>query len=310
MSSADRTRKTGMPPHSHTVLIAVVVLGMTAAVFLSRWIDAHRPAASTTIEEENLYVTGKAASHLSLTFKGLVADWYWMRSLQYVGDKILSVPENVQLDNLGQLNLKLLAPLLDVATTLDPQFLEPYEYAAVVLPAVDVKQAIRITKKGIDANPSAWVLYHQLGYIYWQQRDFEAASEAYGRGAKIPGAPPWMEAMKARMAAEGGSRTTAREIYRRMVQESADEKVRDMARRRLLQIDSFEQREVLQELLNAYQKKFGRCLGSWKDLGPVLRTIRFAMDDTGAPLDPAGTAYVLTSHCRVDLNPKSLVPYN
>ena len=310
MSSSDTTRQTVTRSRSRSVLIAIVVLGMTAAVFLSRWIDAHRPAATTAIEEENLYLTGNAASHLSLAFKGLVADWYWMRSLQYVGDKILSVPENVQLDNLGQLNLKLLAPLLDVATTLDPQFLDPYEYAAVVLPAVDVKQAVRITRKGIDANPSAWRLYHQLGYIYWQQRDFAAASEAYGRGAMIPGAPTWMEAMRARMAAEGGSRTTAREIYMRMAQESADEKVKDMARRRLLQIDSFEQREVLQKLLGAYQEKFGRCLASWKDLSPVLRAIRFPTDPTGAPVDPGGTAYVLTSDCRVDLDPKSLVPYN
>jgi hypothetical protein len=301
-----RARKTG----SHA-LIAIVILGMTSAVFLSRWLDSHRPPATTAIEEENLYVTGNAASHLSLAFKGLVADWYWMRSLQYVGDKILSVPENVQLDNLGQLNLKLLAPLLDIATTLDPQFLEPYEYAAVVLPAVDVQQAIRITKKGIDANPSAWVLYHQLGYIYWQQRDFPAASDAYGRGAMIPGAPQWMEAMKARMAAEGGSRTTAREIYTRMIQESADEKVKDMARLRLLQIDSFEQREVLQKLLKAFQQKFGRCPASWKELTPVFRAIHFSIDDAGNPLDPGGTPYVLkAADCTVDLDPKSSVPYN
>jgi hypothetical protein len=300
-------RKTG----SQYLMIAIVVLGMTAAVFLSSWMDSHRPPATTAIEEENLYVTGNAASHLSLAFKGLVADWYWMRSLQYVGDKILSVPENVQLDDLGQLNLKLLAPLLDIATTLDPQFLEPYEYAAVVLPAVDVQQAIRITKKGIDANPSAWVLYHQLGYIYWQQHDFAAASDAYGRGARIPGAPQWMEAMRARMAAEGGSRTTAREIYTRMSQESADEKVRDMARRRLLQIDSFEQREVLQNLLKAFQTKFGHCPASLRELASVFRAIHFSMDEAGNPLDPAGTPYVFkAADCTVDLDPRSAVPYN
>jgi tetratricopeptide (TPR) repeat protein len=311
MSCVEHSRTTVNPRRSQWSLIAMVVFGMTGAVFLSKWIDAHRPPSNTAIEEERLYVTGNAASHMSLGFKGLVADWYWMRSLQYVGDKILSVPQDVQLDNLGQLNLKLLAPLLDVATTLDPQFLEPYEYAAVVLPTVDVQQAIRITKKGIAANPSAWVLYHQLGYIYWQQRDFQAASDAYGRGAMIPGAPTWMEAMKARMAAEGGSRTTAREIYMRMVQESGDEKVKDMARRRLLQIDSFEQREILQKILKAYQERFGRCPSLWKDIGPLLRAIRFPVDDNGAPLDPAGTAYVLrSSDCSVDLDPKSLVPYN
>ncbi len=105
----------------------------------------------------------------------LAADWYWMRSLQYVGRKVLTSGQGFQLDNLGGLNLKLLPPLLDTATTLDPQFLEPYEYAAIVLPGIDVKEAIRITQKGIAANPSSWRLYQHLGYIHWQQQDYEAA---------------------------------------------------------------------------------------------------------------------------------------
>ena len=70
-------------------------------------------------------------------------------------------------------------------------------------------RAIQILKKGIDANPSAWRLHQHLGYIYWKQGNFQAASETYGQGAAIPGAPPWMEAMKAQMAAKGGSRSTA-----------------------------------------------------------------------------------------------------
>src|SRR6185503_8501199 len=130
-------------------------------------------------EEEPLYLTGTALKRASLSFNGLAADWYWMRSLQYVGGKILKVPASVPLDSLGQLDLKLLAPLLDTATTLDPQFMEPYEYAAIVLPDVDLPEAIRITKKGIAANPTAWRLRQHLGFIYWQQKDFQAAGDAY-----------------------------------------------------------------------------------------------------------------------------------
>ena len=41
--------------------------------------------------------------------------------------------------------------------------MEPYEYAAIVLPGIDIKEAIRITQKGIAANPSSWRLYqHQV----------------------------------------------------------------------------------------------------------------------------------------------------
>ena len=291
-------------------LILVVLLGIVCATILSRWIDARRSPVDAKVEEETLYLTGNTARRMSLGFTGLIADWYWMRSLQYVGGKILSVPEDVQIDDLGQLNLKLLAPLLDISTTVDPQFLEPYEYAAVVLPAVDVQEAIRITKKGIAANPSAWRLYQQLGYIYWQQGNFEAAGEAYGRGAMIAGAPAWMEAMKARMAAAGGSRNTAREIYMRMYEESRDDQVKEMARRRLMQLDALDQRDVIQKVLVVYKERNGRCPASWKDIAAVLRNFHLAIDDSGSPIDPAGAPYVLrTTDCTVEIDPNSEVPY-
>src|SRR6266540_5204093 len=273
-------------------LMLIVIVGLVSVAGLSRWLDTHRPPTGTKIAEEQLYLNGATARRISLAFNGLAADWYWMRALQYVGGKIMTVPPSVPIDSLGQLNLKLLAPLLDTATTLDPEFLEPYEYAAIVLPAIDVAEAIRITRKGIEANPSAWRLYQHLGYIYWQQRNFPAASEAYGRGALIPGAPPWMQAMKAKMALEGGSTDTAREIYSRMFEQSGDAQVKEMARRRLMQLDSFQQRDALRKIVSAYKERIGHCPASWRDIGELLRTFRFSLDDSGAPLDPAGTPYV------------------
>ncbi|HET6646411.1 MAG TPA: hypothetical protein VFH01_03715, partial [Pyrinomonadaceae bacterium] len=154
------------------ILLLTIVVGLILVFSLSRWIDVHRPLGNQKVEQEELYLKATTARRLSLGFNGLVADWYWMRSLQYVGGKIIDYPENLHLDNLGKLNLKLLAPLLDASTTLDPQFMEPYQYAAVVLPDFDVEAAIRIIEKGIAANPQQWRLYHNLGFIYWQQKDY------------------------------------------------------------------------------------------------------------------------------------------
>lgn len=288
-------------------LTFILIAGMALSVLLSRHIDARRPAADPNAIDESLYLHPNTARRMSLGFNGLVADWYWMRSLQYVGRKIISTPEDVPIDDLSRLELKLLAPLLDTATTLDPHFLDPYEYAAVVLPAIDVKEAIRIAGKGIDANPTAWRLYHQLGYIYWQQKDYQAASEIYRRGSQIPGAPSWMTAMTAKMAADGGSRGTARELYTHMYEGSADEKVKDMAHRRLQQLDSLDQRDALRKLLTIYQSRMGQCPSSWQDINQTLRALRARMDASGAPLDPTGVPYQLKPACEVDLNPKSEV---
>ena len=289
-------------------LVLVVLFGLGIVVGLARKIDRTRPKMDLTLEEEQLYLTGATAKRLSLGFNGLAADWYWMRSLQYVGGKVLNTP-GTQLDNLSQLNLKLLAPLLDTATTLDPEFLEPYEYAAVVLPGINVDESIRIVKKGIAANPSSWRLYQHLGYINWQQRNFKEAGEAYRQGAELPGAPTWMRVMQARMANEGSSRETAREIYLRMYEQAGDKHVKTVAQQHLFYLDSLDQREVLRRVLSDYQSRLGRCPASWKEMETVVRALRLPLDSTGAPLDPSGIPYVLINkQCDVDLNPKSEIP--
>jgi tetratricopeptide (TPR) repeat protein len=292
-----------------SLLLLAIFVGLVSIVGLSRYIDSHRPAIDHGIDEDKLYLSGNTVKRLSLGFNGLVADWYWMRSLQYIGRKILDSPTPVPLDDVSQLNLKLLAPLLDTATTVDPQFMEPYEYAALVLPSVDEAEAIRIAKKGIAANPAAWRLHQHLGYIYWQKKDFKAAGETYSQGAKIPGAPAWMEAMKARMEVEGGSRDTAREIYRRMYQESDDPDVQEMARKRLLQIQSFDERDKIRPVLQEYAARAKRCPASWKEVSDALREKHLRLNTSGAPLDPADFPYLLVKEgCDVDLDWRSPVP--
>jgi len=284
----------------------VILVGIASAALLVRWTDKLRPPVDPNAMDESLYLNDKTARRMSLGFNGLAADWYWMRSLQYVGKKLLISTGDISLDDLSGLNIKLLAPLLDTATTLDPEFIEPYEYGAVVLPAIDVQQAIRLTEKGIKANPNAWRLYHHLGYIYWRQGQYQLASETYARGAQIPGAPAWMEAMTAKIQSEGGSRSTAREIYTRMYEQSGDQQVREMASKHLMRLDSLDQQDGLRKLFAAYQTRTGKCPESWRELGPVFRAVGIPMDQAGSPLDPSGAPYILKAGaCEVELDRKT-----
>jgi hypothetical protein len=118
-----------------------------------------------------------------------------------------------------------------------------------------------------------------------------------------------MEAMKARMAGEGGSRDTAREIYTRMYEQAADDQVKDMARKRLMQLDSMDERDALRRLMAAYKARNGHCPASWRELEGILRAIRVKVDSAGAPLDPSGVPYdLIQDKCDLFLNPKSEVP--
>jgi tetratricopeptide (TPR) repeat protein len=250
---------------------------------------------------------------MSLAFNAIIADWYWMRALQYVGRKAVT-HEKLRIDNLSELDLKLLAPLLDTAATLDPQFMAVYEYGAVVLPTVsdadEDEDAVALLKKGIEANPDAWRLYHHLGYIYWQRGDYARASEAYGAGALISGAPSWMKTMQVNMQARGSSPQVAREIYTRMRGDSNDEQVRLFAEYRLAALDSLEEQERIQRVLSDYSaRNTGRCPASWREIAQQLRASGLPIDSTGTPVDPTNVPYVLVQQgCKVELHPDSKIP--
>ena len=291
------------------LLALTVVAGLAVVFALSRRLDARRPAEDPFQSYEELYVRPETARRLSLGFNGLAADWYWLRSLQYVGRKVDAYRGDITLDDMTALGIRNLGPLLDEATTLDPQFMAAYEFGAVVLPAIDREAAIKLVQKGIRDNPRDWRLYQHLGYIYWQAGRFGEAREAYAAGARVPGAPAWMNAMAAQMGAHGGSRDLAREMYRRMYEESADEQVRTLALKRLAQLDSLDERERIRRVLADFQTRSGRCPAAWRETAPALRSTGFKTDVSGAPLDPAGMPYVLdAAACDVRLDERSPIP--
>ena len=75
-------------------MVSVILIALVSVVGLSQWLDSHRPTVDPRFEEEKLYLNGNTARRISLGFNGLVADWYWMRSLQYLGRKIVKYEDN------------------------------------------------------------------------------------------------------------------------------------------------------------------------------------------------------------------------
>lgn len=295
------------------LLTLVLIVCLTGAVALSHGLSQNRRDVANSSGEEQLYLNGRSARRMSLAFNGLAADWYWMRSLQYVGRKVVKYEDEhggqFDLINLSTLDLRLLPSLLDVTTTLDPQFIPAYQYGAVILPEINADAAIALLNKGIAANPSSWRLRQHLGYIYWQRQDYARASEVYEAGAKLSGAPAWMAAMAARMKAEGGSRESAREMYQRLYESSGDASVKQMVEHQLARLDWLDDRDKIKERLTEYRNRDGRCPAAWQDVTERLRAVPLHIDPTtGAPLDPSGIPYrLIDGGCNVDLDPNSKV---
>ncbi|HEX7317869.1 MAG TPA: hypothetical protein VF297_28455 [Pyrinomonadaceae bacterium] len=291
------------------LLALVVVLGLVQTTALARWLDAQRRAEDPFATYEELYVKPETARRMSLAFNGAAADWYWLRSLQYVGRKVEAYQGEFTLDDMSDLNIRNLGPLLEQATALDPQFMAAYEFGAVVLPAIDRDAAVRLVERGIRENPQEWRLYQHLGYIHWQAGHFPEASEAYEAGAAQPGAPQWMRVMAAQMKAEGGSRAVAYEMYKRMYEGATDEQVKTLAVARLAQIESLEERDRIRRVLSDFRARTSRCPADWREVAPQLRNNRLRLTASGAPLDPSGVPYVLeAASCDVSLGQDSKVP--
>jgi tetratricopeptide (TPR) repeat protein len=278
---------------------AAVILGFAVIFVLSNFLEKSRVVLLENSAEEDLIFQGANLKGYVLGFEGLLADWYWMKSLQYIGDKILSSEQSIDLENLTALKPQLLYPYLDNAATLDPHFLSVYEYGATVLPAVNREDAIKLTQKGIDNNPQNWRLYQYLGFIYWRLENFEKAAEVYEKGSQINGAPHFKKLMAAKMKTDGGKRETAREIYSQMFEESQDKQIKENAALRLLELDSLDEREVYETALREFQKNNNRCANDWSEILPLVKKVKLSggkslrVDKTNNPVDPRGAPYIL-----------------
>jgi tetratricopeptide (TPR) repeat protein len=296
----------------HTIILTgLIIVGFGLIFILSDTMEARR--IRDTFEDEDLYLSSQRIKAFSGDFNGLAADWYWINSLQYIGRKIVKTKEegSFSLKDMRPLNPTQLYPMLDRTTTLDPGYMAAYTFGAIILPAINEESAIKLTEKGIAANPNEWVLYQHLGYIYWQRGDYQKAAEVYDQGSQIPDAPAFMKQMSAKVRLEGGTRETAREIYRHIYDTAEDTQTKELVGMRLAQITSLEERDKIREALEGSRKRNGGCARSWPEISGALRAIKLPggggldFSREGFPLDPSGAPYRLINSedkCDVDLD--------
>ena len=284
---------------SRVTIVAGSLLGLCllGSVLALRRVDEVRNRATL---EEVLYVSSpKALKRMSLGYDGLLADIYWTRAVQYFGNK------NVQ----GADSYKLLAPLLEIATTLDPKLLVAYEFGANFLTAKPPQgagmpeQAITLVEEGIRNNPDDWKLYYELGFIYYLDRkDYRSAADAFARGSRVPNAHPWMKIMAARAAQEGGDAEMARMLWTTTFETTPVKEIKAnaAAHLRALQVDA--DVTLLESLVAHYRQQAGHLPSSFQELesAGIL---------AGIPRDPLGGPYKLTAEGKVEVNDPDDLPF-
>ena len=222
---------------------------------------------------------------LVLDYDAVAADMYWIRALQHFGEERLSPPDHVR-------TYALLYPLLDLTTTLDPNFSIAHRFGAIYLgeayPGGPGRPdlAVALLQKGLEAQPAKWQYLMDLGFIqYWHLHDYKSAAAAFERASDMPRAPSWLRPLAAVTLAEGGHRVASRALWRQL-SDSEEPWLRDSARLRLAQLDAMDAIESLQPRVQTFRDAHPGEPVTWARVA-AARLIR------GIPLDSSATPFAL-----------------
>lgn len=275
---------------------ALLIVACVGSVAVLRTLDRLRTKATL---QETIYISSpQLLKHLSLGYEGLLADIYWTRAVQYFGEQ----------HHRDSSDYRLLWPLLNITTQLDPHLVPAYEFGSAFLTvpppqgAGEPERAIELVEYGIRNNPDDWHLYYDLGFIYYDQKNYRAAADAFDRGSRVPNAHPFLKIMAAQTAQHGGETRTAVMLWTSVYETTHDPQIRDNAKSHLASLNADLQCEELEQIVGAYRQRMGRNPASFVDLvrAGMLR---------GIPLDPTGTPYELDEQGHVFVSQPADFPY-
>ena len=281
-----------------TVVVSLLLVGCVAtSVLLLRRLDQLRTGATL---EEVLYISSpKALKKMSLGYDGLLADIYWTRAVQYFGSK----------HHEGAQDFALLAPLLEITTTLDPHLLVAYEYGSNFLAPPPPsgggmpERAIDLEEFGIRHNPNEWRLYYNEGFIrYMELKDYAGAAAVFARGARVPNAHPFLAILAGNMAEHAGDQQMARMMWSTTYQSSKDNNVRANAAAHLRALQVEDAVTELEALAARYRQQTGRFPASFSELQAAGLL-------PGTPIDPLGHGYKLMPGGRVEVRVPDDLPF-
>lgn len=230
---------------------------------------------------------GPLAPRLALGYDNLLADVYWMRAVVYYG--------GMRVADQDTRNYDLLYPMLDMVTTLDPDFKVAYRFGAIFLTEAYPNgpgrpdQAINLLQRGIEHQPEGWEYMHDIAFVhYWSLGDYKSAASWFTRAAAVPGAPSWLKPLAATTLAQGGDRALSRQMWQQMRDGSDIDWIRQAAELRLAQLDAMDAIDRLSRVVLRFRDETGRWPQQWSEL-IAARLL------PGVPLDPASTPFTLNA---------------
>jgi tetratricopeptide (TPR) repeat protein len=273
-------------------MLAIGLLAGFVGVWrLQKRIDTSQKAAQIEMDQLS-FSSPSVVKFMSLEYTPLMGAIYWTRAVQYYGEK----------HRLHDPNLGLLWPLLEIATTLDPQLIPAYHFGSTFLGekppagAGRPERAIELLQRGLKANPDEWRLYYDMGFVYYfDMADYQKAAAAFEEGSKNPKSYIWMKVLAAKVAGQGESPETSYFMWQQVYQTTADPAIKKNAEDHLLLMKTQLELKEIDRLVDEFEKQNGRRparLGELVQAGLMKSVMK----------DPDGYPYVLGEDGKAEVN--------
>jgi tetratricopeptide (TPR) repeat protein len=214
-----------------TSLVAAVTLAGTAITTSKVQRFNHRPYLY-----DNLYLpSGKLVEEASLGYRQLAADLIWFSAIQYYGGY-----------RQEQHDLAYFEGLIGIVTDLDPHFIFPYRFGAVVM-SQDMRafdHAIRLLKRGMERNPDSWELPFEIGFLaYVDAGNPELAARYFEMAAKRPGGGDRARRFAAFIYSRSGHAQNSLRMWQELLESTDEPYMRELAERYIAKLRARQARQ-------------------------------------------------------------------
>lgn len=259
-------------------MLSLLIVPVALLIYLTQVQLEGYKGIDAKIEEFMFLPKGEYLKPLVLGYEQLVADVVWLRTIQVLGDKVVT-PQGYDWAYHA----------LDVVTTLDPKFAYAYQLGGVNLSALGNRPDLSnlLLEKGMRENPDVWQIPFYLGFNnFFYLNDFTSAAEYMAIASKLPGRPAYLPKLAARLYVQAGEPAVALDFLTRLYRETEDEKVRATLEQRIREVTVERDARFLENAIRRFREVYDR---DPEDLGELIGKKII----TEIPREPFGGYYYL-----------------
>jgi tetratricopeptide (TPR) repeat protein len=240
--------------------LLVLFLLASAAAFMALKVATDKVVRKKLPGSSIIYIpSGKFLKYATFGYRSLAADMIFLWAIQYYSTPTI----DDRFDHLDH--------IFAIINELDPRYQDPYEIGALIAvsEARDTRAAFAILDRGAANNPDQWIYPFNAGHIAMMNlKDFPLAEKYFAQCMKIPGAPEFVERLRANAIFKKGDLKTSWETWLDIYNKAKDERTKKIASNHLYNVKATIDQAALEQALTKFRERFGHLPA---DLGELAQ---------------------------------------